>query len=83
VHGRQIDGLERAATRREAAAIWGLTGLARRAQLLQRYALYMPDPDGMAGELAAYRAVTPTSASAAVARWARPNAMVEVVTERA
>ncbi|HEX7702156.1 MAG TPA: insulinase family protein, partial [Kofleriaceae bacterium] len=77
------DGLERAATRREAAAIWGLTGLARRAQLLQRYALYMPDPDGMAGELAAYRAVTPTSASAAVARWARPDAMVEVVTERA
>ena len=74
------DGLERAATRREAAAIWGLTGLSRRAQLLQRYAMYTSNPDGLAGDLASYRAVTPASATAAVARWARPDRMVEVMT---
>jgi len=73
-------GLERATTRREAGAIWGLTGLARRAQLLQRYALYTQDPDGLAADLARYRAVTAASADAAVARWARPDAMVEVET---
>jgi predicted Zn-dependent peptidase len=73
-------GLARATTRREAGAIWGLTGLARRAQLLQRYALYTGEPDGLAADLARYRAVTAASANAAVARWVRPDAMVEVET---
>ncbi len=75
-----VGGLERAVTRREAASIWGLTGLARRAQLLQRYALYTGEPDGLAADLARYRAVTQASATAAVARWVRPQAMVEVET---
>jgi zinc protease len=74
------EGLARAATRREAGAIWGLTGLARRAQMLQRYALYTSDPDGLAADLARYRQVTAASATAAVARWARPEGMVEVET---
>jgi predicted Zn-dependent peptidase len=74
------EGLARAATRREAGAIWGLTGLARRAQLLQRYALYTSEPDGLAADLARYREVTAARASAAVARWARPEGMVEVET---
>jgi zinc protease len=74
------EGLERALTRREAGAIWGLSGLARRAQLLQRYAMYTAEPDGLASDLARYRAVTPSSASAALARWARPDAMIEIET---
>ncbi|MEO8553337.1 MAG: pitrilysin family protein [Kofleriaceae bacterium] len=74
-------GLERAATRREAGAIWGLTGLARRAQLLQRYALYTTNPDGLAADLARYRDVTVASADAAVARWTRPDQMIEVETQ--
>jgi len=75
------DGLARAATRREAGAIWGLNGLARRAQLLQRYALYTSEPDGLAADLARYRTVTAATADAAVARWVRPDAMVEVTTQ--
>jgi len=75
------DALARAATRREAGAIWGLTGLARRAQLLQRYALYTDEPDGLAADLARYRAVTAASADAAVARWVRADGMVEVTTQ--
>jgi len=74
------EGLERALIRREAGAIWGLSGLARRAQLLQRYAMYTPEPDGLAADLARYRSVTPTSAAAALARWARPEAIVEIET---
>jgi predicted Zn-dependent peptidase len=74
------DGLVRQATRREASTIWSLTGLTRRAQMLHRYALYTDDADGLAAELALYRAVTPASATAAVARWTRPDAMVEVET---
>lgn len=75
--------LDRAATRREAAAIWGLTGLSRRAQSLQRYAMYTPEPDGLAAELRAYRAVTTSSCDAALARWVQPDQMVECVTRPA
>ena len=75
------DALARAATRREAGAIWGLPGLSRRAQLLQRYALYTDEPDGLAAALARYRAVTAASADAAVARWVRADGMVEVTTQ--
>ena len=45
--------------------------------------MYTPDPDGLAAELARYRAVTPASAAAAVSRWARPDRMVEVMTVKA
>ena len=72
--------IERAATRREANAIWSLTGLVRRAQLFHRYALYTDEPDGLAADLARYRAVTPASTARALATWMRPEAMVEVVT---
>ena len=43
--------------------------LARRAQTLQHYTLYTGDPDGLAADLARYRAVTPSSVAAALARW--------------
>ncbi len=79
---RGIDerAIHRAVTRREAGAIWSLTGLARRAAILQRYALYTNDPDGLAAELARYRAVTPASIDAVIARWLDPAHMVEVET---
>jgi len=72
--------LERAYTRREASAIWSLVSLVRRVGLLQRYALYTGSPDGLAAELARYRAVTPESAAAAVAHWLRPDRFVEIET---
>jgi zinc protease len=72
--------LERAYTRREASAIWSLVSLVRRVGLLQRYALYTGSPDGLAAELARYRAVTPDSAAAAVAHWLRPDRFVEIET---
>ncbi|HET9627595.1 MAG TPA: pitrilysin family protein [Kofleriaceae bacterium] len=72
--------IERAVTRREAAAIWGLSGLARRAQLIQRHMLYRELPDGLAAELARYRAVTPDSIRAALARWLAPAQRVDVET---
>jgi len=79
---RGIDesSITRAATRREAAAIWGLSGLTRRAGLVQRYALYNADIDSLAQELRVYREVTPASIGAAIARWLPPAHMVEVTT---
>jgi predicted Zn-dependent peptidase len=79
---RPIDALaiERAVTRREAGAIWGLSGLARRAQLIQRHMLYREQPDGLAAELARYRAVTIDSIRAALARWLDPGRQVDIET---
>jgi predicted Zn-dependent peptidase len=79
---RPIDerAIERAVTRREASAIWGLSGLARRAQLIQRHMLYRELPDGLAGELAHYRAVSVDSIRAAIARWLDPARQVDVET---
>ncbi|HMG55666.1 MAG TPA: insulinase family protein, partial [Kofleriaceae bacterium] len=78
--GADARAIERGVTRREAAAIWSLTGLARRASLIQRHMLYRGEPDGLAAELARYRAVTPASIDRALARWLDPAAMVEVET---
>ena len=75
--------IERVVTRREAGAIWSLTGLARRASLLQRYALYTGDPDGLADDLARYRAVTPDAIATARRRWVDPTRMVEIETHPA
>jgi zinc protease len=72
--------IERAVTRREAGAIWGLTGLSRRASLIQRDMLYRGEPDGLADELARYRQVTPETIDRTLARWLAPAAMVEVET---
>jgi predicted Zn-dependent peptidase len=79
---RGIDQLaiDRAVTRREAGTVWALTGLARRAQIIQRHVLYAEQPDGLAAELLRYRAVTPASVSAALRRWLDPAHMVEVET---
>jgi predicted Zn-dependent peptidase len=74
------DAITRAATRHEAGAVWSLASLVRRAQMLQRYALYTDEPDGLAADLARYAAVTTESANAAVARWVSPDAMIEVET---
>src|SRR5690606_34402920 len=49
--GIDDEAIARQVTRREATAIWSLTGLARRANLLQRYALYTGVPDGLAADL--------------------------------
>jgi predicted Zn-dependent peptidase len=80
--GRSIDAraIDRAVTRREASAVWSLTGLARRAQIIQRHVLYTDQPDGLAAELARYRAVTPASVARAMRRWIDPDRMVEVET---
>jgi zinc protease len=72
--------IARAATRHEAGSVWSLTGLVRRAQMLHRYALYTDEPAGLAADLARYLAATPAGVDAAVARWARPDAMVEIET---
>lgn len=72
--------IERAVTRREAGAIWGLTGLSRRASLIQRHMLYRGEPDGLAAELAHYREVTPASIDRAIAHWLDPATMIEVET---
>ena len=72
--------IDRAVTRREASAIWGLTGLARRASLIQRHMLYRHEPDGLAAELARYREVTPDTIRGALARWLDPARGIEVET---
>jgi predicted Zn-dependent peptidase len=78
--GPDAAAIARTVTRIEAGMIWSLTSLSRRAQTLQRYALYTGDPDGLAAELARYRAVTVESCRAALAVWARPDRRVEVET---
>jgi predicted Zn-dependent peptidase len=72
--------IERAVTRREAGAIWGLSGLPRRASLIQRHMLYHHEPDGLAAELARYRGVTPDTIRSALAHWLDPARMIEVET---
>jgi predicted Zn-dependent peptidase len=78
--GPDASAIARTVTRNEAAALWGLVSVSRRAQTLQRYALYLGDPNGLAADLARYRAVTPASIAAAVSRWLAPARMVEVTT---
>ncbi|HEU4726264.1 MAG TPA: pitrilysin family protein [Kofleriaceae bacterium] len=72
--------IDRAVTRREASAIWSLTGLPRRASLIQRHMLYRHEPDGLASDLARYRAVSPETIRGALARWLDPARRVEVET---
>jgi zinc protease len=72
--------IARAVTRREASAIWSLTSLTSRASTLARYAAYTDEPDGLAGDLARYRAITPQAIVAAAARWLAREHMVEIVT---
>lgn len=78
--GIDVASIARQVTRREASALWGLTGLARRASTLQRYALYTGNADGLADDLARYRNVTQATIEAAIARWLPPSRMVEVTT---
>ncbi len=74
------ESVARALTRREAGTIWSLTSLVRRVQTLHRYALYTDDADGLAADLSRYRAVTCASIDTTVARWLRPEGMVEIET---
>jgi zinc protease len=78
--GIDAESIARQLTRREASAIWSLSSLSRRANLLQRYALYTNEPDGLAADLARYRAVTPQSIEAAMKRWLDPARRVEIET---
>ncbi len=79
---RGIDekAIERSVTRREAGTIWSMSTLVSRSRLLQRGVLYADDPDSLAPELACYRAVTPASVDAAMARWLDPAHCVEITT---
>jgi len=80
---RGIDerSIARAVTRREANTIWSLTGLARRASIIQRHMLYKHEPDALASELARLnRTVTPESIDAAIKAWLDPSRMVEIET---
>lgn len=72
--------IDRAVTRREAGTIWSMTTLVSRSKLLQRGVLYAGEPDALATELARYRAITPASITAAIARWLDPAHCVEVTT---
>lgn len=79
---KEIDqrAIDRMVTRREAGAIWGISGLARRASIVQRSMLYTDTPDHFATELARYRSVTPASISSAISRWlAAPFVEVETI----
>ena len=78
--GLDARAAQRTVTRRVASAVWSLTGLARRAGIIQRHVLYTGEPDGLAADLLRYRAVTPDSIEAALRRWLDPARMVEVET---
>ena len=80
VRGVDDRAIARARTRREANAIWGLTSVARRAALIQRFMMYTEEPDGLAAELARYRAITPDTVQAALGRWLDPARRVEIET---
>jgi zinc protease len=72
--------ITRVVTRREAAVVWSLASVSKRAAAIQRYMLYTGEPDGFAADLARYRAVTPASIAAATARWlAAPFVEIETV----
>jgi predicted Zn-dependent peptidase len=78
----QLDqrSIDRMVTRREAGAIWGISGIARRAGIVQRSMLYTDQPDHFAADLARYRGVTQESITGAVARWLqKPFVEVETV----
>lgn len=79
---RGVDALaiERAVTRSEASTVWGLSSLTRRVGLLQRGMLYANEPDVLASELQAYRAVTTASITAALGRWLGDAKMIEIET---
>ena len=80
---RGIDqaAIDRVVTRRDARTLWSLSGLTRRAGLLQRYALYdsLTIPD-LASDLVRYRAVTPAAIDRVRAETITNERMVEVVT---
>jgi predicted Zn-dependent peptidase len=78
--GVDTESIARQVTRREASAIWSLSSLSRRANLLQRYMLYTDEPDGLAADLARYRTVTPASIDAAMKRWMPRERMIEIET---
>jgi predicted Zn-dependent peptidase len=78
--GVDAGAIARQVTRREAAAIWSLSGLSRRTNMIQRYMLYTNEPDGLAADLARYRSVTPASIEAAMGRWLGASRMIEVET---
>jgi zinc protease len=83
VHAGDVDprAVARATRRREAALLWRLDGLARRASLLLTAELTSGGPDGIALAIARARRVDAAAVAAAARRWLDPDRMVEVVTE--
>ena len=65
---------------REAALLWRLDGVGRRAALLCGAQLATGTPQGVAVELERYLRLDAAAVAAAAQRWLRPEAMVEVVT---
>lgn len=70
----------RGIARREAAVLWRLDGVARRAALLCGAQLASDDPQGIATELERYAGLDAARVLAAANRWMSPTRMVEVVT---
>ena len=72
--------IDRMVTRREAGAIWGMSGIGRRAGIVQRSMLYSDRPDTLATELSRYRAITPATIDASIAGWlGKPFVEVETI----
>ncbi len=70
----------RGVARREAALLWRLDGVGRRAALLCGAQLATGTPQGVAVELERYTRLDTAAVAAAAARWMAPEQMVEVVT---
>ncbi|MBK9030410.1 MAG: insulinase family protein [Myxococcales bacterium] len=73
-------GLDRAIRRREAATLWRLDGVGRRAALLLAAQLTTGSPAGIGESLARTRGLTVDAVVAAARRWLAPARMIEVVT---
>ena len=73
-------GVERAIRRREAAMLWRLDGIGRRAAMLLGAHLATGSTAGIGLALARTRALTAATVTAAAARWLPRAGMIEVVT---
>lgn len=79
--GIEAAAIDRVVTRRDAKTLWSLTGLGRRAGLLQRYSLYdAPSTPDLAADLARYHAVTPATIDVARARYLDPARAIAITT---
>ncbi|HVK76195.1 MAG TPA: pitrilysin family protein [Kofleriaceae bacterium] len=78
--GVDARAVARGVARREAALLWRLDGVGRRAALLCGAQLATGSPQGVAEELARYGRMDPGAVASAARRWLVPERMVEIVT---